>query len=112
MNFTINLTQVIVAIITVLGGIVVRYLIPLLKKKTSEKTYSIILMVCETAVYFAQQWYKTEDGDVKKEKAIEYVRKELEARGIIVDMSLVEDCIEAEVKKMKLAIKASEQGET
>ena len=80
-----------------------------MSEKTSEKTYNIILLVCETAVYFVQQWYKCDDGETKKQKAIEYVEKELNARGIVVDMSLVEDCIEAEVKKMKLALKAVEE---
>lgn len=108
MNFQIDLTQIILAIITVLGGIVVRYFIPLLKEKTSEHTYNIILMVCETAVYFAEQWYKCDDGEVKKQHAMEYVQSELEARGITVDMQLIDDCIEAEVKKLKLAMKYAE----
>ena len=108
MNFQVDLTQIILAVITVIGGIFVRYLIPLLKEKTSEHTYSIILTVCETAVYFAEQWYKCDDGEVKKQHALEYVQKELEARGISVDMQLIDDCIEAEVKKLKLAIKYAE----
>ena len=110
MNFTINLTEIIVAIITILGGLVVRYLIPLLKEKTNEHTYNIILAVCNTAVYFVQQWYQSEDGETKKQKAIEHVTKELEALGITVDMSLIEDKIEAEYKKMKIAMEKSEQG--
>ncbi len=108
MNFSVDLTQIILAVIAVLGGIVEYFLIPLLKQKTSEKTYNIILLVCETAVYFAQQWYYNEDGEIKKQHALEYAQSELASRGIEVDMQLVSDCIEAEVRKMKNAMQKVE----
>ena len=111
MNFTVNLTEIILAVISLLGGIALKFVIPLIKAKTSEKTYSIILCACETAVYFAEQWYKCDDGEVKKQHALEYVQNELAARGITVDMALVNDCIEAEVKKLKLAMQYAEPTE-
>ena len=101
MQFEINLTQIIVAIITLLFSVITGYLIPLIKSKTSEKMYSILKMGCEAAVFFAQQWYKQEDGEVKKEKAIEYAENWLKERGIKVDMQLISDTIEAELKKIK-----------
>ena len=101
MNFEINLTQIIVAVIALIFSIITGYLIPWIKSNTNERTYKILEMACQSAVFFAQQWYKTEDGEVKKEKAIEYAEAWLKERNIKVDMHLVADVIEAELKKIK-----------
>ena len=106
MKFDINVTQIIIAVITLLGGIVVRYFIPWLKSNTSEKTYEILTAACKSAVYFAQQWYKCDDGEKKKEEAIKHAEAYLKERNISVDVNLISECIEAEVKKLKLAMKA------
>ena len=101
MNFTIDFTQIILAVITLIGGLVVRYFIPWLKSVTSEKTYAILQLACQSAVYFAQQWYKTEDGEKKKEEAMKHAEEFLKARNITVDINLISECIEAELKKIK-----------
>lgn len=101
MNFEINLTQIIVAVIALMFSVITGYLIPWIKSHTNENTYKILEMGCQAAVYFAQQWYKQEDGEIKKEKAIEYAEAWLKERNIKVDMHLVSDTIEAELKKIK-----------
>ena len=101
MTFEINLTQIIIALISILFTIVTGYLIPLIKSKTSERVYKLLEMGCSSAVYFAQQWYKQEDGERKKEEALKYVQNWLAERNVKVDMALVSDTIEAELKKIK-----------
>lgn len=101
MGFQINLTEIIVAIIVLLFSVITGYVIPLIKSKTSEHTYKMLEMGCQAAVFFAQQWYLQEDGEVKKEKALEYAENWLKERNIKVDMHLVSDTIEAELKKIK-----------
>ena len=101
MQFQFDLTQIIVAVIVLLFSVLTGYIIPLIKSRTSEHTYKMLEMGCAAAVYFAQQWYKQEDGEIKKEKAIEYVENWLKVRNIKVDMHLVSDTIEAELKKIK-----------
>ncbi len=101
MNLEINVTQIIVAVITALIGVVVRYFIPWLKNNTSAKVYGIIEAACDSGIYFAQQWYKQEDGEKKKEEAIKHAEAYLKERGITVDLNLVSDVIEAELKKIK-----------
>ena len=101
MNFTINLTEIICALITVIAGIVTGFFIPWLKSKTSANTYSIIEFVCESAVYYAQQWFKTEEGEKKKEEAMKYAEAYLEQRGIKVDFNILSETIEAALKKIK-----------
>ena len=101
MNFEINLTQIIIAVITLLFSVITGYLIPWIKSNTSERTYKMLEMGCSAAVYFVQQWYKQEDGEKKKEEAIKYAENWLKERGIKVDMQLVADTIEAELKRAK-----------
>ena len=101
MNFEINLTQIIVAVIALIFSVITGYLIPWIKSNTNEHTYKMIEMACASAVYFAQQWYKQEDGEKKKEEAIKYAENWLKERNIKVDMHLVADVIEAELKKIK-----------
>ena len=102
MNFEINITQIICAIAVAIIGAVVRYFIPWLKSNTSEKVYNILEMACSSAVYFAQQWYKQEDGEKKKEEAMKYAEAYLAERGIVIDLDVVSDCIEAELKRAKI----------
>ena len=101
MNFEFNLTQIIIAVIALIFSVITGYLIPWIKSNTNEHTYKLLEMACSSAVYFAQQWYKQEDGEKKKEEAIKYAEKWLSERGIKVDMELVSDTIEAELKKIK-----------
>ena len=101
MNFTLDLTEIVVVLILMLFSVITGYVIPLIKSRTSERTYKMLEMGCSAAVYFAQQWYKQEDGEVKKEKAIEYAENWLKERKIRIDMHLVADTIEAELKKIK-----------
>ena len=100
-NFQIDLTQIIIAVITLIFGVITAYGIPWLKSITSEKVYGILQLACNSAVYFAQQWYKQEDGERKKEEAIKYAEAYLAERGIKVDVQLLADTIEAELKKIK-----------
>ena len=81
MNFEINLTQIIVAVIALIFSVITGYLIPWIKSNTSEHTYKMIEMACASAVYFAQQWYKQEDGEKKKEEAIKYAENWLKEGG-------------------------------
>ena len=100
-NFQIDLTQIIIAVITLIFSVITAYGIPWLKSKTSENTYKILQLACISAVYFAQQWYKQEDGERKKEEAIKYAENYLAERGIKINGELIADTIEAELKKIK-----------
>ena len=101
MNFEINLTQIIIAIIALIFSIITGYLSPWIKSNTNEHTYKILEMACQSAVFFAEQWYKCDDGEKKKEEAIKYVENWLKERNIKIDGNLIADTIEAELKKIK-----------
>ena len=105
MNMTIDLTQIILAIITLIGALIARYLIPLIKEKTDEKSYAMFQTAVSVAVYAAEQLYTSKQGQEKKE----YVLQVLAAQGYDVDMEAVEAQIEATVRELRLEFGKKEE---
>ena len=97
----IDLTQILVAVITVLGGIVIRYLVPLLKEKTTREQRELINSLIDIGVYAADQTMRTQTGAEKKQ----YVLDLLKGAGYDVESDEVDASIEAAVKNLKIAIK-------
>ena len=94
MDMTIDLTAILNCVITLIGALVVRYLIPLLKEKHLEKAVNI-------AVYAAEQTIGPGKGAEKKQAVQDYLRE----KGFNVDLAEVDTAIEAAVKGLKIAIK-------
>jgi len=109
---TIDLTQIILAILTLAGTIITRYLIPWIKSKTSERQFEALKILAKTGVYAAEQIFTTEQWKEKKE----YVVKLLEENGYSVDSNSIDALIEAMVRELRIeqgqAIKPKEEAET
>ena len=101
MEMTIDLTQIILAVITLLGGIVMRYLIPLLKEKVDAGKRETLASLIDVGVYAAEQLLGSGKGQEKKA----YVQQLLQEHGYDVDMAEVDAAIEAAVQGLKIAIK-------
>jgi len=86
---TIDLTQIILAVITLIFGLLMRYVIPNIKAKTSAENMEILRAVVKTVVYGIEQLYKSKPGQEKKKMVIE----ELAKMGYIIDIEHVEDSI-------------------
>lgn len=106
----LDLTQIVVALIGLLGIIITSVIVPMIKANTSVKTQTIITNIIKTAVYAAQQIYTPEQWREKKEFAMEQVLKGLEQYGIALDTESVSDAIEAALKEIKTAIDGSWDG--
>ena len=72
---TIDLTQIILAIITLIFGILMRYVIPTLKAKTSANQMELIRAAVKTAVYAVEQMYKSKPGQEKKQLVLQYLKE-------------------------------------
>lgn len=98
----IDLTQIILAVLTLLFGIIMRYLIPMAKEKLNTDQMELLRIAVKTAVYAADQLYTSDQGQRK----LQYVIDLLWQQGYIVDPGKVEDStralIEAMVKELKL----------
>ena len=73
---TIDLTQIILAVITLIFGILVRYVIPAIKSKTSANQMAILRAAIKTAVYGIEQLYKSEPGQEKKKTLMELLNED------------------------------------
>ena len=103
----IDLTQIILAVITLIFGLISRYAIPYAKSKLNRDQMELLRIAVKTAVYAADQLYHSDQGQEKKA----YVINLLKEQGYIVDPEKIEPTmdalIEAMVKELKL-----EQGKT
>ena len=86
---TIDLTQIILAVITLLFGVLMRYVIPNIKAKTNANQMEIIRAAVKSAVYAVEQLYKSKPGQEKKQMVIEFLKEQ----GYILDDTQIENNI-------------------
>ncbi len=94
----IDLTQIILAVITLLGAVLSTFVIPLLKSKLTLQQQEAVDKAIKIAVYAAEQTKSNESGDARKA----WVLKFLKEQGINVDLDAVDAQIEAVVKTLKI----------
>lgn len=99
---TIDLTQILIAVITLIFGLISRYAIPYLKEKLDNNQMDLLNIAVRTAVYAAEQIFGSEQGVEKKK----YVVKLLADQGYILDIDNVDEklnaLIEAMVKELNI----------
>ena len=102
MDMTIDVTQIILAVLTLLFGLLMRYVVPALKEKLNADQMEFLRIAVKTAVYAAEQLY---DSDQGKEK-LKYVVDLLYKQGFVLDPAQVEDTtralIESFVKELHI----------
>lgn len=94
----IDLTQIILAIIALLGTVITTFVIPLLRQKLTEKQQETLSALIRIGVYAAEQLLTT--GEEKKK----YVEDLLKEKGYDVDLESVNAAIEAAVKELKIEL--------
>ena len=95
---TIDLTQIILAIITLIGGLIARYVIPWLKDKLDDRQYDVLCGFVRVGVYAAEQLFTSEQWKEKKQ----YVVDLLTENGYEVDSTAVDALIEATVRELRI----------
>ena len=102
----IDLTQIILAVITLLFGLITRYVIPYAKAKLNANQMESLTIAVKTAVYAAEMLYNSEQGKEKKA----YVIKLLADQGYILDTSAVEATTDALIEAMVKELKIEQAG--
>ena len=101
---TIDLTQIILAVITLIGAIITRYLIPWLKAKLDDRQTEALNAIVRVAVFAAEQLFESTEGKAKKQ----YVLNLLKDNGYDVDDKTIDALIEATVKELRIEMGAAE----
>lgn len=95
---TIDLTQIILAVITLLGAVITGFLIPWLKNKLTDHQYDMLATLIRVGVFAAEQLFTTEQWKEKKQ----YVVDLLAENGYTVDATAVDALIEATVRELRI----------
>ena len=95
---TIDLTQIILAIITMIGAIITRYLIPWIKNKLDDRQYEVLATLVRVGVYAAEQLFSRDEWKEKKQ----YVVDLLSENGYSIDATAVDALIEATVRELRI----------
>lgn len=93
------MTQLLRVLIPVLVALVAKWAIQLYEEiKQNQPDFAQVLQTAvNIAVMSAEQMMQTEEGQVKKEYAIASVQDYLAQKGMIIDVGVIEDAIEATV---------------
>ena len=93
------MTQFLRVLIPVLVALVAKWAIQLYQeiKKDQPDFAQVLQTAVNIAVMATEQMMQTEDGQKKKEYAIASVQDYLAQKGMIIDVSVIEDAIEATV---------------
>lgn len=97
MSYLVNITPIVNALIMLIGAIITVYLVPYIKKNTTEKQRKEILDIVKIGVAAAEQLYKESGAGEQKKK---YVLDFLASKGYSVDDQLVLNAIEAAVNQI------------
>lgn len=87
----IDLTDIITAVLALLASLITAYVVPWIKANATIKQQEMLGGVYRTLVFAAEQIY----GAGRGEEKLEYVAQQLKAKGLTVDI----DMIEATVKQ-------------
>ena len=93
MENLVDLTPVVVAVVTLFGALITAFVVPYIKAKTTAAQQQVLAALVTVAVQAAEQLYGSGTGDQKKE----YVIAWLEARGYTVDLDKLDAMVESAV---------------
>lgn len=97
-GWTIDLTQIVLAVFGLLSALISYRLIPYIKANTSESQQAMLESAVRIAVFSAEQLY----GALKGDEKLAYVRAYLQGKGYDVDTQEVKNTIEAMVQELTL----------
>ena len=97
----IDLTPIVVALLGLLGAVVVRYLVPYIKARTTEEQRENIQMWTRIAVQAAEMIFRETGAGAEK---YEYVANFLRSKGFDLDVQEIKVLIESAVNELKNGI--------
>lgn len=103
-----NITQILLGIILILGGLVTLIVWPYIKTHVSAEQLSMLAGIAQTVVFAAEKIFGAKMGPDKLAYALGLAKRLLEQKGLTFDEEVVRAAIEAQVQQLNLDQKAVE----
>jgi len=97
-----NITQILLGIIILIGGAVSLFVIPYLKTHLTGEQISILAGIAQTVVYAAEKIFGAKMGADKLAYAMNLAKSLLEKKGLTFDEDVIRAAIEAQVQQLSL----------
>ena len=103
-----NITQILLGLILILGGVVTLVVWPYIKAHVSSEQLSMLAGIAQTVVFAAEKIFGAKMGPDKLAYALGLAKKLLEKKGLSFDEEVIRAAIEAQVEQLNLDQKAVE----
>lgn len=103
-----NITQILLGAILILGGIFGLIVWPYIKAHVSAEQLSMLAGIAQTVVFAAEKIFGAKMGPDKLTYALNLAKKLLEKKGLTFDEDEIRAAIEAQVKQLDLEQQAVE----
>ena len=97
-----NITQILLGAILILGGIFTLIAWPYIKTHVSAQQLQTLYGIAQTVVYAAEKIFGAKMGDDKLAYALRLAKKLLEKKGLTFDEDEIRAAIEAQVEQLDL----------
>ncbi len=101
MDFNIDLTEIILSLLGILGTVITMYIIPILKKKAEDENWHRLFEIVAVAVNGAEQLGYVDKAVDKLEYATNQVKKALAKHNLVFDDDIIRTTIESFVLDFK-----------
>ena len=97
-----NITQILLGIIILIGGAVSLFVVPYLKTHMTSEQIAILTGIAQTVVYAAEKIFGAKMGADKLQYALNLAKALLSKKGLTFDEDVIRAAIEAQVQQLSL----------
>lgn len=104
-----NITQILLGLILILGGVFTLIVWPYIKAHVSAEQLSILTGIAQTVVFAAEKIFGAKMGEDKLDYALGVAKRLLEKKNLTFDEDVIRAAIEAQVKQLDFEQAAIEE---
>lgn len=97
-----NITQILLGIIILLGGAISLFVVPYIKTHVSAEQLTILSGIAQTVVYAAEKIFGAKMGEDKLAYALSLAKKLLASKNLTFDEDVIRAAIESQVQQLTL----------
>ncbi len=97
-----NITQILLGIIILIGGIIGLFVVPYIKTHISAEQLTILSGIAQTVVYAAEKIFGAKMGQDKLAYALGLAKKLLASKNLTFDEDVIRAAIESQVQQLSI----------